>query len=345
MKKLFAIILSGLILCSFAACGQSKTSSTTATEAGKDAATTAAAAQTTTEAPLTGGYTDAASPVLTDDVKAVFNKAVEGLTGMTYEPVAYLGSQVVAGTNHLILCKAAAVTENPTTTYALLTVYEDLNGNAEITESREFTGSAAPAAQDAEEPIAGAYEEPETPVVTDDAKAALAKACETLTGAGYEAKALLGTQVVAGTNHLFLCKTAPVVPGAAETYALVTVYEDLKGNASVTDVQNCEAKAPAAPDDGSMVAGGVTEAQTPEVTPDAKAALDKACQGPDGAKYEVKALLGTQVVAGTNYTLLCKITPVVPNASSHYAIVKVYEKPDGSAEISETFDFTPSNNA
>ena len=117
------------------------------------------------------------------------------------------------------------------------------------------------------------------------------------------------------------------------------------GNASVTDVQNCEAKAPAAPDDGSMVAGGVTEAQTPEVTPDAKAALDKACQGPDGAKYEVKALLGTQVVAGTNYTLLCKITPVVPNASSHYAIVKVYEKPDGSAEISETFDFTPSNNA
>ena len=155
----------------------------------------------------------------------------------------------------------------------------------------------------------------------------------------------LGTQVVAGTNHLFLCKTAPVVPGAAETYALVTVYEDLKGNASVTDVQNCEAKAPAAPDDGSMVAGGVTEAQTPEVTPDAKAALDKACQGLDGAKYEVKALLGTQVVAGTNYTLLCKITPVVPNASSHYAIVKVYEKPDGSAEISETFDFTPSNNA
>ena len=241
MKKLFAIILSGLILCSFAACGQSKTSSTTATEAGKDAATTAAAAQTTTEAPLTGGYTDAASPVLTDDVKAVFNKAVEGLTGMTYEPVAYLGSQVVAGTNHKILCKATPVTE-------LLTVYEDLNGNAEITESREFTGSAAPAAQDAEEPIAGAYEEPETPVVTDDAKAALAKACETLTGAGYEAKALLGTQVVAGTNYMLLCKVTTVTAEPTSDYAIVTVYQDLEGNAEITETYNL---ASSAEDDGA----------------------------------------------------------------------------------------------
>ena len=248
MKKLFAIILSGLILCSFAACGQSKTSSTTATEAGKDAATTAAAAQTTTEAPLTGGYTDAASPVLTDDVKAVFNKAVEGLTGMTYEPVAYLGSQVVAGTNHLILCKAAAVTAEPTTTYALLTVSQDLNGNAEITESREFTGSAAPAAQDAEEPIAGAYEEPETPVVTDDAKAALAKACETLTGAGYEAKALLGTQVVAGTNYMLLCKVTTVTAEPTSDYAIVTVYQDLEGNAEITETYNL---ASSAEDDGA----------------------------------------------------------------------------------------------
>ena len=195
------------------------------------------------------------------------------------------------------------------------------------------------------ETAAGGYTDTKSPALTDKDKALFKKATESLTGVSYTPVAYLGTQVVAGTNHLFLCKTAPVVPGAAETYALVTVYEDLKGNASVTDVQNCEAKAPAAPDDGSKVAGGVTEAQTPEVTPDAKAALDKACQGPDGAKYEVKALLGTQVVAGTNYTLLCKITPVVPNASSHYAIVKVYEKPDGSAEISETFDFTPSNNA
>ena len=142
MKKLFAIILSGLILCSFAACGQSKTSSTTATEAGKDAATTAAAAQTTTEAPLTGGYTDAASPVLTDDVKAVFNKAVEGLTGMTYEPVAYLGSQVVAGTNYMLLCKVTTVTAEPTSDYAIVTVYQDLEGNAEITETYNLASSA-----------------------------------------------------------------------------------------------------------------------------------------------------------------------------------------------------------
>ena len=140
---------------------------------------------------------------------------------MTYEPVAYLGSQIVAGTNHLILCKAAAVTENPTTTYAL---------------------------QDAEEPIAGAYEEPETPVVTDDAKAALAKACETLTGAGYEAKALLGTQVVAGTNYMLLCKVTTVTAEPTSDYAIVTVYQDLEGNAEITETYNL---ASSAEDDGA----------------------------------------------------------------------------------------------
>lgn len=233
MKKLFAIILSGLILCSFAACGQSKTSSTTATEAGKDAATTAAAAQTTTEAPLTGGYTDAASPVLTDDVKAVFNKAVEGLTGMTYEPVAYLGSQVVAGTNHLILCKAAAVTENPTTTYALLTVYEDLNGNAEITEVLKSTATA-PAPYDPEHPVSGGYGTPTTPEVTEAVKAAVEKANEGVDGVIYEAKALLAMQVVAGMNYTVLCTATPVTANPEPYYVIAEIYADLDGGAAYT---------------------------------------------------------------------------------------------------------------
>lgn len=112
MKKLFAIILSGLIICSFAACGQNNASSQSSTEA----ATTAAEAETSASEGgdvITGGITDAASPVVPDEVKTVFDKAAATLTGVGYEPVAYLGSQVVAGTNHFLLCKATPTTAEP----------------------------------------------------------------------------------------------------------------------------------------------------------------------------------------------------------------------------------------
>ncbi len=113
MKKLFAIILSGLIICSFAACGQNNASSQSSTEA----ATTAAEAETSASEGgdvITGGITDAASPVVPDEVKTVFDKAAATLTGVGYEPVAYLGSQVVAGTNHFLLCKAKPTPRPPT---------------------------------------------------------------------------------------------------------------------------------------------------------------------------------------------------------------------------------------
>lgn len=188
--------------------------------------------------------------------------------------------------------------------------------------------------------ITGGYTDTASPVLTDRDKALFQKAAESLTGVEYTPVAYLGTQVVAGTNHLFLCKTAPITPGAVPAYALVTVYEDLNGNVSVAEVRKSEAKAPVTADGGSAMAGGNTEGESAEVTAEAREALEKACKGLDGAKYEAKALLSTQVVSGTNYTLLCKITPTAPGAASHYAVVTVYENAAGSAGISETFDFS-----
>ena len=61
------------------------------------------------EGGLVGGWTAAEDPAITDDVNALIEKALDGLVGVNYVPVAYLGSQVVAGTNHAILCLATAV--------------------------------------------------------------------------------------------------------------------------------------------------------------------------------------------------------------------------------------------
>ncbi|MBP3806018.1 MAG: hypothetical protein J6I76_19390 [Oribacterium sp.] len=81
---------------------------------------------------VVGGWRASEDVKMTDEAKNAFEKAVSGLTGVNYEPVACLGTQVVAGTNYCILCKATPVTLQATTYYTLVYVYEDLEENAEI---------------------------------------------------------------------------------------------------------------------------------------------------------------------------------------------------------------------
>lgn len=183
---------------------------------------------------LDGGWTKAESPEITEEFLKVFNKATETLTGVEYKPVAYIASQVVAGVNHLVLCRASLVVPTPDDEhdyYSLVYIYEDLNGGAEVTKLIDSDISAIVTIPD----ITGGWAEPETPAVTDDAKKALEKACETLTGAEYTPVALLGTQVVAGTNYALLCEMKATVPDASTEYAVVYVYADLEGNAEITD--------------------------------------------------------------------------------------------------------------
>ena len=81
---------------------------------------------------LSGGWSAAESPEITEEVKTLMDKAMEGLLGVDYTPVAYLGSQIVAGTNHCILCQAKVVYPGAEPYFALVYIYEDLNGGAEI---------------------------------------------------------------------------------------------------------------------------------------------------------------------------------------------------------------------
>ena len=69
-----------------------------------------------------------------------FEKATNGLTGYSYEVISVLGSQVVAGTNYAVLCFEKASTASSETKLSIVTVYEDLEGHAEIlsTEEVEF---------------------------------------------------------------------------------------------------------------------------------------------------------------------------------------------------------------
>lgn len=61
-----------------------------------------------------------------------------------------------------------------------------------------------------------------------------------LVGADYEAIAYLGSQTVAGTNYLILCRITPITPDAEPSYSLVTVYENLEGESEIWDVQDLD---------------------------------------------------------------------------------------------------------
>ena len=71
-----------------------------------------------------------------------------------------------------------------------------------------------------------------------DAGAAFDKVTENLDGADYEPVALLGTQVVAGTNYCILCRETVVIPDSEPTFVKVYIYEDLDGNAEITGVED-----------------------------------------------------------------------------------------------------------
>ena len=146
--KLAALVFAGAMMVSLGACG---TRTQTASQVVKCPAGSSASEEATSEAgapevdsaseEVVGGWDLSSSEYSLDkheDAKKALDKALEGLTGADYEPVAYLGSQVVAGTNYCILCKITPVVPNAEPSYSLVYVYEDLDGKCEITSYQDI---------------------------------------------------------------------------------------------------------------------------------------------------------------------------------------------------------------
>ena len=73
---------------------------------------------------------------------------------------------------------------------------------------------------------------------------------------------------------------------------------------------------------GDEIVGGWSSPDSVKLTDEATNALKKATEKLAGGTYEPIALLGTQVVAGTNYRLLCTFTPATEGADASYTIVR-----------------------
>lgn len=128
MKKLLTLLLTILMVFALVGCN-SKQDTPVVQEPEKQEEVVE---ETKEEPEVVGGYVDVEDGTLTDELKDIFNSALDGLTGATYEPQELVATQVVAGTNYKFLANGSK-TSNPITkgTY-YITIYKDLEGNVKL---------------------------------------------------------------------------------------------------------------------------------------------------------------------------------------------------------------------
>ena len=226
LKKTVSVALSAVLAVSLLAGG--------AVQASALSADAAAPAAVTEENCISGSWKRADSPVVTKKIQRLFDKAFADLEGAVYTPAALLATQrTAAGTQYRVLCKMTLCIPDAEEQYVVVTLQQGLLGQVEVT---DIGTPLASTNLDHEEGAVGAWQEMESPVITEDAAAAFSKATEGFVGVDYVPVALLSEQVVAGTQYRFLCEATTVYPGAEMHYAIVTVYESLEGSANIISV-------------------------------------------------------------------------------------------------------------
>ena len=135
------------------------------------------------------------------------------LFGVEYEGIAYLGSQVVNGTNHAVLLEQNIVTGKDTKNIVLAIFHETKDGVALANIERVAESGGE---------LGGLKIDVQT-TIPEDAQAAFDGAFEAYVGVNVKPFALLATQVTKGTNYVFAAEVTNVVPDATPEIALIVV--------------------------------------------------------------------------------------------------------------------------
>lgn len=183
----------------------------------------------------TGSWEVPENTAVTEEHKNIFNNMTSKLDGFFFEPVAFLGSQVVAGKNYCFLCKPTFKSNGGLKSLELVYIHVDLKGEASLLANDRLI---LPGTENAgkEAPVPGGWSYAESTEITDKIMQVMEKATETLTGETYEPVAYIGSQVVSGTNHAILCKASPSVKelNGESRFTIVFVYENLEGKCEIT---------------------------------------------------------------------------------------------------------------
>lgn len=138
---------------------------------------------------------------LPQNVATYFDETMSKLLGASYVAVAYLGSQVVNGTNHAILCEQTVLTGRDTKNAVLVVLNEKPEGFSLVSVTPVLESGAA----------LGGIDVDVTTDIPDDARDVFDKAFAQFVGSKITPFALLGTQAVHGTNYFFAAEVSAIV--------------------------------------------------------------------------------------------------------------------------------------
>jgi hypothetical protein len=196
--------------------------------------------------------------------------------------------------------------------------------NAEALEEDQKTVILTDAGEAEAELLAGGWEfTPKTgSLLTDDEQDVWQKLNEDWLE-DYEPVSVLYKQVVAGTNYVFLTQDE-----SDNAWMICTIYEDLEGNVELLSTLQIDPADFHTVDPSSEMLAGAFECAAPEVDSNV---LPEAAADADVSLTPIQ-MLGTQVVAGTNYAWLCRGVDADGNANV-YAVI-FYEDPEGKTTLS-----------
>ena len=167
--------------------------------------------------------------------KAAFKKATAELLGVSYQPIAVLGTQVVAGTKYAILCKATPVIPDAAPDITIMYIYENVDGTVDIYGFQTIISGGDK----------GGFKANTGKFTIKNKKnkavySAYKKAMKELVGVDYKPVLYLGKQTKSGSSYMILCRSQAVYPNAPYEWSLVTVSKSAKGKVKLGDVQTLE---------------------------------------------------------------------------------------------------------
>ncbi len=187
---------------------------------------------------MVGGWTidlAAQSLAIPKEAANAFNKAIEKENNLQLEPIALLGTQVVAGTNYMFLCTETPMNKTEDSSYKIAIVYKDLKGEAILFKKVDFDVNqyAGKEIKKTSESLMGGWQvntDMQDPKIQEEIKDAFDKATSEDTVI-YTPIVVLAKQVVAGTNYAIMTQAED----AEENFSIevLTIYKDLQGNAKV----------------------------------------------------------------------------------------------------------------
>ncbi|MBP5260996.1 MAG: hypothetical protein J6Z43_02570 [Clostridiales bacterium] len=199
----------------------------------------------------------------------------------------------------------------------------------------ETTSSDVEVTGEAGNVLLGGWQLADSSEITDEMRAMFDDAFTEFAGAGYTQLAFIASQVVAGRNYCFLCQGQVVAPDTDPFYALVYIYEDPDHESIITNIVNVSLPGGGASGD-TAIPGGWEYIDSADVA--AGDVVSSATAQLTGADYEAIAAIASKVTSGTSYAVVCRVTPVTPDATSSIQVVEIHEDANGTCELVDSVE-------